>query len=311
MPHRIGLIGLGTIARAQHLPAIAANPAFELIGAASLEGDLPGSAAPVFRSHADMLASLPELDAVVICTPPQARLAVAADALAAGKDVLLEKPPTATVGGLAHLGRLAARHGRVLFTAWHSQYNTTVDRAEKFLANRAVTGLDIVWKENVGKYHPGQQWIWHAGGFGVFDAGINALSIISRILPVPPFVTAADLLVPANTEAPIAARVRFSNGRPDCVMTGDFDWRIDGDPLREITVTTADGHRLALASTAGRLLLDDVELINTPRAEYRGIYAHFDTLLRERTSYIDEWPLQLVADAFLLGRRIEVAAFHA
>ena len=304
MPHRIGLIGLGTIARAQHLPAIAENHAFDLIGAASLEGELPGSVAPVFRNHPDMLASLPELDAVVICTPPQARLAVAADALAAGKHVLLEKPPTATTGGLTHLRRLAAQHGRVLFTAWHSQYNATVDESKKFLAGRVVTGFDIVWKEDVRRYHPGQQWIWQPGGFGVFDAGINALSIISRILPVPPFVVGADLLVPTNAEAPITAEIRFSNGH------ANFEWRCEGDPLREITVTTEDGHRLALTNTAGRLAIDNVVVIDGPRAEYAGIYAHFDTLLRERTSFIDELPLQLVADAFLLGRRIPVPAFH-
>lgn len=295
MPHRIGLIGLGTIARAQHLPAIAENRAFDLIGAASLEGELPGGA-PTFRSHTDMLASLPDLDAVVICTPPQARLAVAADALAAGKHVLLEKPPTATAGGLAYLRRLAEQHGRVLFTAWHSQYNATVDRAREYLADREVTDFDIVWKEDFRRYHPGQQWIWQPGGFGVFDAGINALSIISRILPVPPFVTAADLLVPANAEAPITARVRFSNGR------AEFEWRLDGDPLREMTITTADGHRLALTNTAGRLVIDGAVVIDGPRAEYQGIYAHFDRLLREGTSFIDAVPLQMVADAFLLGR---------
>jgi D-galactose 1-dehydrogenase len=304
MPHRIGLIGLGTSALAQHLPAIADNPAFELIGAASLEGDLPDGAAPVFRNHADMLADLPDLEAVVICTPPQARLAVAADALAAGKHVLLEKPPTATTGGLAHLRRLAEHHDRVLFTAWHSQYNATVEKTADFLARRVVAGFDIVWKEDVRRYHPGQQWIWQPGGFGVFDAGINALSIISRILPIPPFVTAADLLIPANAEAPITAHVRFSNGQ------ADFEWRCDGDPLREMTITTDDGHRLALTNTAGRLAIDDVVVIDGPRAEYAGIYTHFDKLLRDGTSFIDEVPLQLVADTFLLGRRIAVADFH-
>ena len=33
------------------------------------------------------------------------------------------------------------------------------------------------------RWHPGQEWIWQAGGFGVFDPGINALSIVTRILP--------------------------------------------------------------------------------------------------------------------------------
>ena len=72
----------------------------------------------------------------------------------------------------------------------------------------------------------------------------------------------------------------------------------------------ADGHRLEFTNTAGRLAIDGVVAIDGPRAEYPAIYAHFDTLLRDRTPYIDAAPLQMVADAFLTGRRIEVEAFH-
>jgi hypothetical protein len=43
--------------------------------------------------------------------------------------------------------------------------------------------VEIVWHEDVRKWHPGQQWIWEPGGFGVFDPGINALSIATRIFP--------------------------------------------------------------------------------------------------------------------------------
>ena len=35
MPYRIGIIGLGKIARDQHVPSIQANPAFELVAASS------------------------------------------------------------------------------------------------------------------------------------------------------------------------------------------------------------------------------------------------------------------------------------
>ena len=43
--------------------------------------------------------------------------------------------------------------------------------------------LLVTWKEDVRHWHPGQQWIWEAGGFGVFDPGINALSIVTKIMP--------------------------------------------------------------------------------------------------------------------------------
>ena len=58
------------------------------------------------------------------------------------------------------------------------------------------------------RWHPGQEWIWKAGGFGVFDPGINALSIATHIIPKSFFVTSAILDFPDNRQAPIAAVVR-------------------------------------------------------------------------------------------------------
>src|SRR5215203_1466808 len=120
MPYRIGIIGLGKIARDQHVPSIQANPAFELV-AASSQGSTGHEGVPhAFSDYRNML-KMPELDAVAICTPPQVRHAIARDALLAGKHALLEKPPAATLSELQDLRRIAERVGRVVFTTWHSQ----------------------------------------------------------------------------------------------------------------------------------------------------------------------------------------------
>src|ERR1700704_3715551 len=128
--HRIGLIGLGKIAQDQHLPVIAKNPAFELAAVSSQRGLTAGNAL-AFRDHAELLAKTPDLQAVAVCTPPQARQAIARDALLAGKHVMLEKPPTATISELSDLKRLAEAKGLVLMTTWHSQYNAGVDEAKR------------------------------------------------------------------------------------------------------------------------------------------------------------------------------------
>src|SRR5215213_5200345 len=82
MPYRIGIIGLGKIARDQHIPSIQANATFELV-AASSQGSIGLEGVPhAFSDYRDML-KVPELDAVAICTPPQVRYAIARDALRA------------------------------------------------------------------------------------------------------------------------------------------------------------------------------------------------------------------------------------
>src|SRR3546814_6448955 len=66
--------------------------------------------------------------------------------------------------------------------------------------------VDIVWKEDVRRWHPGQQWIWEAGGFGVLDPGINALSIATRILPRHFYLRDGLPEIPANRAAPKIGR---------------------------------------------------------------------------------------------------------
>src|SRR3954469_21483792 len=98
MPIRIAIIGYGKIAKDQHVPSIAADPRFELVAVVSprAPSDQP---VPLFPSQTAMLAAMPgEVDAVPSCAPPGVRLAIAAGAFAAGLDVLVEKPPAATLG---------------------------------------------------------------------------------------------------------------------------------------------------------------------------------------------------------------------
>lgn len=309
MAHRIGIIGLGKIAQDQHVPVIRADPAFALAAVSSQRGlSLPGVPHAV-RSHEELLA-LPEVDAVAVCTPPRVRHAIARDALLAGKHVLLEKPPAATLSELEDLARLAEREGRVLFATWHSQYNRGVEEARRALQGQSVRRLLVTWKEDVRHWHPGQQWIWEAGGFGVFDPGINALSIVTRILPEPVFVRRAELEFPANRDAPIAAALEFGSARKDADLRAVFDWRQTGPQSWDIAVETESGMGLALRDGGRRLEIDARLVAEEPSREYQGIYARFAELLDTGRSDVDAAPFRLVADAFMLGRRVEVEAFE-
>src|SRR3954453_4989118 len=308
MPHRIGIIGLGKIAHDQHVPSIKANPDFELIAASSQRGIGLEGVPHAFSDYRDML-KMPDLDAVAICTPPQVRHAIARDALMAGKHAPLEKPPASTLSELVDLEGIAQRQGRVLFTTWHAQYNAGVDAARKALAGRTVKRLLVTWKEDVRRWHPGETWIWQAGGFGVFDPGINALAIVTRILPTTIFVQKADLEFPSNLDAPIAASLVFSTGASEEDMRAEFDWRQTGPQTWDIEISTRDGGTIALRRGGSRLEVNGEAVVDEPSAEYAGIYARFAELLSAGHSEVDAVPLRLAADAFLLARRITVEAF--
>ncbi len=169
--------------------------------------------------------------------------------------------------------------------------------------------MAIAWKEDVRKWHPGQRWIWQAGGFGVFDPGINALSIMTRIMPEPLFVRRADLQFPSNLDAPIAADIEFASATAETGLTAAFDWRQTGPQTWDIRIETARGSALDLSRGGSRLAIDGRPVVDEAPAEYQRIYERFDELLRAGESEVDEAPLRLVADAFLLGRRRAVEPF--
>ena len=161
----------------------------------------------------------------------------------------------------------------------------------------------IDWKEDVRVWHPGQEWIWEPGGFGVFDPGINALSILTEIMPQPVRVTAAALEVPENRATPIAARLDLvdSGGAP---VIAEFDFRQTGAQSWDIAVTTGDG-TLLLAHGGNAIAIDGAPLDAQTAgvaSEYAGLYIHFMALVADRAIDVDVAPLRLVADAYLAGR---------
>ena len=308
MAFRLGIIGLGKIAQDQHLPVVAKNRDFELCAVVSSRGGYKD--VPAFRTPAEMFASGIRLDAVSLCMPPEPRFAIARDALDAGLHVLMEKPPTPTVGELDAIEAHAKAKGRLLFTTWHSQYNAAVDEAKRLLAGKTVSRLHVSWKEDVRHWHPGQEWIWEPGGFGVFDPGINAFSIVTKIMPQPVFVEACVLETPANKATPIAAQIRFKpSWAGEADLSAELDWRQTGEQSWNIDVETRDGLKLQLRKGGTELLVDGVLKVAAPSEEYEAIYAHFAELLKSGRSHVDGAPLQLVSDCFMLGRRKETEAF--
>ncbi len=297
-PLRMGIVGYGKIAREQHAPAIARTDGLELCAVASLAGEAED--VPSYTSLAGMLAAHPEIDAVAMCQPPAQRFEAARDALQAGCHILLEKPPCATVTEVRLLETLAAERGLSMFTAWHSRYGAGVAELREWCRGRTISRVDIAWKEDVRRWHPGQDWIWQAGGFGVFDPGINALSILTHVLDGTVALHDAQLTIPEDCDTPIAASLRLesSAGAP---ITAEFDWRQAGQQQWQMVFHSgSEIYRFDAASATAPLAAEGGAPVLSP--EYIGMYRHFADCISRRASDVDCAPLRLVADAFMSGK---------
>jgi len=304
-PIRIAIVGFGKIAADQHVPAIEGNGRFELVASSSRSGKGVGQA---FTDWRELIRDVEGLEAVAITTPPEPRYDIARECLLAGLHCLLEKPPTTGTAEIADLDCLAQAQQRTLFTTWHAQHHATVDAAAQALAGKRIKSMTIHWHEDVRKWHPGQQWIWEPGGFGVFDPGINAFSIATRIFPGGLFVKSADLSFPRNAQTPIAAEITFSSPEADGPLTASLDWRRSEGEEWTIALETTSGDVVRLEAGGEELLLNGQASKDDGPGEYPDIYRAFVDLIDQRRSLVDVAPLRLVADCLLVGRRTEVDA---
>jgi len=310
MPLKIALAGIGKIARDQHVPAITASPDWELAATVSRHGTVDGIEA--FDDLDAMLKARPDIKVVSLCMPPVPRFDYAKAAIRAGRHVMLEKPPGATLSECHALENLAREAGVSIYATWHSREAAMVATAKSWLAGKRIKSLVVTWKEEVRKWHPGQTWIWQAGGLGVFDPGINALSIVTEILADPIHVTSSELLIPENCETPIAANLTFKHPHGGKV-SAEFDFRKEGDQFWNIAIETDQGS-LVLSDGGATLTIDGKQQSaatedNALGGEYPRLYASMAGLVREGGIDMDLSPMAHVADAFLLGRRVSVEPF--
>lgn len=303
MKRKVALVGIGKIAVDQHVPALRASPDFDLACTVSRKGSVEGVEA--FTDLGAMLAARPDVDVVSLCLPPQPRFPYAEAALAAGRHVMLEKPPGQTLAEVHALEAMARAAGVTLYATWHSREARAVAAAKAVLAGRRVTKAHITWREDVRKWHPGQDWVFEPGGMGVFDPGINALSILTAILPAPVHVTRAVLEYPSNRDTPIAAQITFSGG-----VTADFDWRQEGPQTWDIDIETDVGP-VALRHGGNELWVGGVKAEGAAdiMGEYPALYARMAALVHGGESDVDLAPMVHVADALTLGKRVVVAPF--
>jgi predicted dehydrogenase len=141
-PLRLGVIGCGRIAQVAHLPALAKAETIALSGVSDRSPSLAKGVGarygvPSFTEVSDLLAQ--DIEAVLIAVPDRLHLPVGAEALSAGKHVLMEKPAASTSEQAAELARLAADRGLKLQIGAMRRHDPGIN-----YARRAVTQLGPV-----------------------------------------------------------------------------------------------------------------------------------------------------------------------
>ena len=217
---------------------------------------------------------------------------------------MLEKPPGATLGEVAVLEALARERGLTLFATGirAARVRWARPRSRDARDPRGTGALE----RGRAALASGAAMDLGAGRPGVFDPGINALSIVTRILPREPCCARRRSSCRATCRRrSLPARLRGYRRR-----AGACGIRLAARPGRAMGDRGRHGRRRARDQPRRRAIVDRGRAGRLgPEREYPALYAHFHALIARGESDVDVRPLRLVADAFLFGRRVQTDAF--
>ncbi|HEX5418009.1 MAG TPA: Gfo/Idh/MocA family oxidoreductase [Chloroflexota bacterium] len=186
---RFGLIGYGGIGqlRAQALRQTAgASLAMIAEPVAGRRAEAARLGVPTTASIEEVVTS-PNVDAVVVSTPPNLHREHCAAALLNGKHVLCEKPLAPTVDDCRYLVELATTRNLTLATGFNYRFYPAVVKARQIIGDGRIGEVDHV-KSFAG--HPGgpeftHQWVHDpsiVGGGALMDNGIHLADLTLHFL---------------------------------------------------------------------------------------------------------------------------------
>ncbi|MHB1937909.1 MAG: oxidoreductase [Acidobacteriaceae bacterium] len=153
---RAGLVGFGHGGTIFHAPFLHAIDGLELASILQRHGDTAAQAYPgvaIARGMEELLAQ-PDLDLIVISTPPYTHFDLAVQALEAGKHVVLDKPFVATSDEACGLIELARAKKRVLSVYQNCRWDGDFVTLQQLLASRDLGRL-VTLESRYDRYRPG------------------------------------------------------------------------------------------------------------------------------------------------------------
>src|SRR5580692_7471124 len=136
----VGLIGFGLAGRAFHAPVIRAVPGLHLAAILQRSGDEAEEKYPDVRivRSLDELLDIKEIQLVVVATPNDTHYPIARECLAAGRDVVVDKPFATTLEEAISLVEFAKKQGRLLTVYQNRRYDGDFQAIVQLVASGAL-----------------------------------------------------------------------------------------------------------------------------------------------------------------------------
>lgn len=192
----VGLIGFGLAGRAFHAQVVRRVTGLRLAAILQRQGNEAAQAypdVPVVRSLQELLA-INTIRLIVIATPNDSHFSLALQCLAAGRDVLVDKPFTATLNEAQELVRFAKEKRRMLTVYQNRRYDGDFQTVLQIVKSGQL-GRIISFEANYDRFRPhiklGAWRETNGPGAGIFfDIGPHLIDYALALFGVPQAVTA-------------------------------------------------------------------------------------------------------------------------
>ncbi|MBQ6163364.1 MAG: Gfo/Idh/MocA family oxidoreductase [Clostridia bacterium] len=229
---RIGIIGVGGIANAAHIPAYLKNPHAQIVALCDIDVKRAETAkkkffkdAAVYENYMDLLAD-ESIDAVDICTPNYLHSEIAVEAFRAGKHVLCEKPDAISVDEAEKMYAASLEAGKILMVMRNNRFNLNSQYLKKFISKERMGDIYVaraVWRRRRGIPGKGGWFTTKAqsGGGPLIDLGVHMIDLAWWLMGCPEVeaVTGSTYSKFADNDAKDSPNADFG----DRVENGTFD----------------------------------------------------------------------------------------
>lgn len=263
---RVGVIGVGSIADAGHLPQYAMHPEVELVALADQDAErlkAMGAKYGVTKLYdsAEALFANEKLDAVSICTWNRSHVPIAKLAVQNGVDILVEKPLGVNYAETAELAEAVKKANRVGMVGMTHRYRNESQALKEIVESGALGRIYYIKAKILRQRGTPTGWFTdfsQSGGGPLMDIGVHALDLAWWIAGQPePKSVYGQLVkglgnyqtkmqgrwrssVPYNQDLSVfdvedfaTALIRFKNG---IILSLEVSWALNGPQDDEVTV---------------------------------------------------------------------------
>lgn len=323
---RIALVGAGGITGA-HVGACKASEGRVAVTAVADPNTDAGAkvagqtGATPFATDAAMFDAIKagsvQVDGVVVCTPPNARIPIVERAMKLNLGILVEKPIAHRLQDAQKLAKMAEGYANIAAVGYCHRFVPAIEQMKRLMLGGQI-GHPIRFENTFVTYFPAQKDRWMSdtsisGGGSFMDTGCHSLDLFLYFIGAPKLEgMVKDFAWPERGESGATAIVRWNRDDDDTTTTGIAGVIVSGwlEP---------DRFTVKLVGTEGSLFYDylkpkDLVFVGTDgKSETLDVESHELRFLRQLIAFSNavrgdkRAPLASFADALITAEVIDAA----